>query len=112
MAQDAPLRLALLPDEDDWKTAIIEGKITVAQWRAAHRRLAGWNRRRADFIIWPRASWPALRPDRFALFWLFRVAPFSTDRASGQPNGFFPNGAAAPSLSLHRRVSPVRYNGA
>jgi uncharacterized protein (TIGR03663 family) len=27
-----------------------------------------------DFIIWPRASWPALQPDRFWRFWLTRRA--------------------------------------
>lgn len=90
--QRAPLRLALLPDEDDWKAAIIEGRVSVAQWREAQERLRGWHLRRADFIIWPRASWSALRPDRFALFWMFRIAPFSTEpasgAASGQPDGF------------------------
>lgn len=96
LPEDAPLRLALLPDEDDWKTAIIEGKITLDQWRAAQRRLRGWSLRRADFIIWPRASWPALRPDRFALFWLFRVAPFSPDAASGQPDSFLSEWSSSP----------------
>jgi uncharacterized protein (TIGR03663 family) len=32
-----------------------------------------------DFIIWPRASWPALQPDRFWRFWLIRRATMEND---------------------------------
>ena len=42
---------------------------------AEEKRVAGWNGDTVvDFLVWPRASWPALNPDVFARFWWNRMA--------------------------------------
>jgi hypothetical protein len=42
---------------------------------ATEKSLAGWNGDTiVDFLIWPRASWPALHPDVFTRFWWSRTA--------------------------------------
>jgi uncharacterized protein (TIGR03663 family) len=71
---EGPLRLAVQLAPEDWQAAIKAGTVTQQQWQDAQYRLSGWNSQRADFIIWPRASWSALRPGTFITWWLSRQA--------------------------------------
>jgi uncharacterized protein (TIGR03663 family) len=71
---DAPLRLAVQLTPEDWSAAIKAGKVTQEQWQEAQARLSGWQSQSADFIIWPRASWSALRPGTFVTWWISRQA--------------------------------------
>ncbi len=46
-----------------------------AEWKSDFLK-AGWTGRQVDFLIWPRASWPALRPDRYwNWFWTRDTLP-------------------------------------
>ncbi|HVF11062.1 MAG TPA: hypothetical protein VNA16_09685, partial [Abditibacteriaceae bacterium] len=49
------------------------GMAPPLEW-AKEPRVVGWSTTTTDFYIWPRASWPALRPAVFANFWLTRTA--------------------------------------
>jgi predicted membrane-bound mannosyltransferase len=46
---------------------------------------AGWKGVETGHYIWPRASWPALRLDRFLLWWANREATPAEERPKGQP---------------------------
>ena len=52
----------IITTEDDWKA------------RAKEVAWQGWHTKTVTHYIWPRASWPALRPDRWATWWLYRQA--------------------------------------
>lgn len=47
---------------------------TVEEWDKQKARFKDWHSARMGYFIWPRASWPAVRPDRFARWWLWRDA--------------------------------------
>jgi hypothetical protein len=84
----APLRLAVHLTPEDWRAAIEAGKSTELQWQETQARLSGWNAQRADFIIWPRASWSALRPVTYLTWWLSRQA--------SQENGMLAEWSVSP----------------
>ena len=47
--------------------------LSVEVWDKYKEKLKGWKSKKVDYFIWPRASWPAIRPDRFWNFWLHRT---------------------------------------
>ncbi|HEX8551828.1 MAG TPA: flippase activity-associated protein Agl23 [Abditibacteriaceae bacterium] len=78
-----------LPGEFDGVMAVmpLDGTAESPGWNQLHReKFPGWRTWSAtgknapgvvtttEFLLWPRASWPALRPDRFARWWLTREA--------------------------------------
>jgi predicted membrane-bound mannosyltransferase len=52
----------VITTEEDWAS-----RSQLPEWKS-------WQSVTVDHYIWPRASWPALRPDRFARWWTTRVA--------------------------------------
>jgi len=58
---EATTRMAITTEED-WAV-----RSQKPEWK-------DWDSIKADHFIWPRASWPALRPDRFARWWTTRIA--------------------------------------
>ncbi len=58
---------ANLPD-----TPIKVAVISIENWEKYKAKLPGWRHEKVDYFIWPRASWPALRPKTFWNFWAYR----------------------------------------
>ncbi len=56
-----------LPD-----TPIKVAVISLDDWKKYEAKLPGWRHEKIDYFIWPRASWPALRPKTFWNFWAYR----------------------------------------
>ncbi len=52
----------IITTEDDWK---------MLQKKPEYQ---GWHAQTVVHYVWPRASWPALRPDRWLSWWLYRQA--------------------------------------
>jgi len=49
------------------------GVVSVEVWdKNAAQLKKQWKATKVDYFIWPRASWPALRPDRYWNLWLHR----------------------------------------
>ena len=46
--------------------------ISLENWDKYKAKLPGWRHEKVDYFIWPRASWPALRPKNFWNFWAHR----------------------------------------
>ena len=46
--------------------------VSVETWDKYKAQLPDWKAQKLDYFIWPRASWPAIRPDRFWNFWVHR----------------------------------------
>lgn len=64
--------------------------ISVENWEKYKAKLPGWRHEKVDYFIWPRASWPALRPKTFWEFWAYRkVNPLYKKKNYRQP---LPNG--------------------
>jgi hypothetical protein len=74
---DAPLRMAIATP-DVWKSS---------------KRFRGWTGHETNFYIWPRASWPALRPAVWARFWWTREA--TVENGVLAPPGEWPGPAIA-----------------
>ena len=47
---------------------------TVEEWAKQKGRFKDWHATQMGYFIWPRASWPAVRPDRFLRWWIWRDA--------------------------------------
>lgn len=56
-----------LPD-----TPVRVAAISLDNWKKNQAKLKGWQHQKVDYFIWPRASWPAIRPVTFWKFWLYR----------------------------------------
>ena len=46
--------------------------ISTENWKKYQGQLPGWRHKTADYFVWARASWPALRPQVFWNFWAYR----------------------------------------
>jgi uncharacterized protein (TIGR03663 family) len=68
----APLRMAVHLSADDRQATTANDPIGQSQLQGLESRFQNWNRKTTNFIIWPRASWSALRPDRWTKFWFVR----------------------------------------
>jgi uncharacterized protein (TIGR03663 family) len=68
----APLRFAVHVSPEDWAAKTVNDPVAQMQLQQLQSRFENWNSEKTDFIVWPRASWSALRPDRWATFWLAR----------------------------------------
>jgi predicted membrane-bound mannosyltransferase len=73
-APGGTLRMAVHLSPGDWQSQIDQKKLTSARYRQFQQQLAGMHSRQTSFYIWPRASWSALRPDRWARWWWNRQA--------------------------------------
>jgi hypothetical protein len=54
------------------------------EWRNKFKP-AGWTGKNVDFLIWPRASWAAIRPDRYWRWELTRDTIPASERNEQQP---------------------------
>lgn len=81
-------RLALTHTEAWWKDQYETNKISWPQYATVQFQLRGWKRQTVKFDNWPRASWGALRPDRYVDFWLHRDITFDYDVQTQTTNSF------------------------
>lgn len=56
------LKMAVHLNTHDWNDKVGKGETTIDDYRDIRNSFASWNSTEADFFIWPRASWSALRP--------------------------------------------------
>lgn len=65
---DSNMALSASPPTNPMRVAVT----SVETWDKYKSQLKDWNAKKVDYFIWPRASWPAIRPDRFWNFWAHR----------------------------------------
>ncbi len=66
----APVMWGATPGSPPFRMAVVP----VAEWEKQTKFFKGWASAKSDIAMWPRASWPALRPKTFWKWWIRREA--------------------------------------
>ncbi len=75
LREGAPLKgasnmiLSGIPPTQPTRVAIV----SVEVWEKHKTQMTDWEAKKVDYFVWPRASWPAIRPDRLWKFWVHRL---------------------------------------